>query len=155
MSEPSMGVETRFYLDKIITQVDEATKMSAIEIANAVEGETKLNIRDNGQIDTGFMVNSVFVVRPDSSGYSAAKAAAEAQNPKAVMAPEPAMEGDAQAGVGVGAEYAIYQEVKKAFLYPAAQKIAEQAGATVVKVMNEMVKDDSGNWVATGNQVTE
>lgn len=153
MTDPT--VETKFYLNKIIGMIDDANLEAVKQIALAIEGETKFNIRDNGQIDTGFMVNSVFAITPESSGYGAAKAAAEAKNPKAEMAPEPTLDSGALAGVAVGAEYAINQEAKKPFLYPAAQKVAEKAGMIVKKVFDVMVKDENGNFAPTGEQVTE
>ena len=79
------GVETKFYLDKIVTQINSATKASAIAIAHLVEGETKDNIRDNRQVDTGFMVNSVYVKSSGVSGYADAKAAAQAKNPSTTV----------------------------------------------------------------------
>lgn len=148
-----VSVETKFYLDKIVTQIESANLQAAAELALAVEGEAKLNIQTNEQIDTGFMVNSVFTITPNSSGYSAAKGAAEAKNPDLVMAPEPTMEDGALAGVAVGAEYAIYQEEKKPFLYPAAETVAQKAGATIARVLNEMVSDGAGGFTATGKQV--
>lgn len=160
-----VSVETKFYLDKVLMQVDEASKVAASDIALAVESEAKQNARDNEQVDTGFMVNSIYTITSKTSGYSAAKENAESSTTNrdgetvdhtGDMAPERTLEEGASAGVAVGAEYAVYQEVKKPFLFPAAETIAKKAGGIVTKVMNEMVKDDkTGKFVATGKQVTQ
>jgi len=158
------NVEVKFYLDKVLALVDGANPEACKAIAFQVESQTKLNIRANDQIDTGFMANSVYTITKDDSGYATAKADAENctinRNGDTVdhtgdMAPETSMDTDALAGVSVGANYAIYQEVMNPFFYPAAESVSNQAGATVKKVFDEMVSDGNGGYIASGRQVTK
>ena len=57
------------------------------------------------------------------------------------LAPEQRLPRDATAGVVVGANYAIYQEVRKSFLYKAAEKVAREAGGTLEAKYRELVHD--------------
>lgn len=65
-----------------------------------LQAQIQANIRANDQIDTGFMVNSVYVVTSDSSTYSGG----------AQALPEVGKPGDdTTAYTAVAARYAIYQ----------------------------------------------
>lgn len=90
-----------------------------------VEGQTKVNINQNGQVDTGFMVNSVYAVGPGVNTYGPAAIAGKLANGAAVPTP-------AGAVVGVAAEYAIYQEERLPFLYPALETVAGRMGGQIV-----------------------
>lgn len=130
--------ETKLYLDKIKITIKDATQQVLEAVAFQVEGLAKINIQQNGQIDTGYMLNSVYTVTPQSSGFAAAAGAAGARNPNAAMESAPTVaEG---AAVVVGANYAIYQEVRLPFLYPAAEEAARQAGGTAEQIYREVVK---------------
>jgi hypothetical protein len=146
-------VEVKFYIDHVKVTVDKATdevlKMLAYRI---VEG-TQLNIRSNDQIDTGFLINSVYPIWKDGSGYADAKAEAEQRTTgkdgrhvdhSDDMAPEPSLPGDASAGVVVGANYAIYNEVRIPFLYPAAQKAVteEQFRGEAEQIYREVLPNE-------------
>ena len=119
--------KVNWYQDRVILSVDKATDEMLTKLAFQIEGQAKVNIRDNGQIDTGFMVNSVYAVPPGGgSDYAEAQGAAEARNPKAVMLAETqAPEGGA--AVAAGAEYAVYQEMANSFLYRALEQVAGDA----------------------------
>jgi hypothetical protein len=144
-------VEVKFYIDHVKVTVDKATdevlKMLAYRI---VEG-TQLNIRSNDQIDTGFLINSVYPIWKDGSGYADAKAEAEQRTTgkdgrhvdhSDDMAPEPSLPGDASAGVVVGANYAIYNEVRIPFLYPAAQAAAAEFGGEAEQIYREVLPNE-------------
>lgn len=88
---------------------------SAAMIAKASEqtvAEAKVNVTNNGQVDTGFMRESMHV--------------AELTETRGVVA--------------VGAEYGIYQEMKKAFLYPAAERVANSYEGQIVAAGSEKMK---------------
>jgi len=128
----------KLHLDKVRVTVKGATQKVLEALAFQIEGQAKINIQANGQIDTGFMLNSVYTVTPKSSGFAAAQGAAKAHNPQAEMGPEPtAREGVA---VVVGANYAIYQEIKNAFLFPAAEQVASQAGGKAEQIYKGVLK---------------
>lgn len=88
-----------------------------------VEGQAKANIVANGQVDTGFMLNSVYAITGRGSNYGQARAAAEGRNPEAVMGPQASLIDGASAAVGVGASYAAFQEIQQSFLYRALQAL--------------------------------
>lgn len=130
---PNAKVKT--YVKEVRINVKGLTQKGLEVLAFQIEGQTKVNIRNNGQVDTGFMLNSAYTVTPDSSGYGRAQAAAQAAAAHH-MAPEAGL-GKANAAVCVGAEYAVFQEARLPFLFPAAEKVARQVGATLEKVFEE------------------
>jgi len=144
-------VEVKLKLDHVQVVVEETTEEVLKKLAFRIVEMAQLNIRDNDQIDTGFMVNSIYPVWQDGSGYGEAKSAAEGmttgKDGRRVdhtqdMAPEAQLPGDAAAGVVVGANYAIYQEAANPFLYPAAEKAAAEFGGEAEKVYQETLPDE-------------
>lgn len=145
------NVDVRLYVDHVVIVVSEATAEVLRMAAMRVVEHTQLNIRNNGQIDTGFMVNSVYPVWGDGSGYSEAAQAAATQTTNrdgqsidhaSDMAPEIGLPDDAGAAVVVGAVYAIYQEASKPFLYPAGQSVAAEFGGTAEQIYRENLPDE-------------
>ena len=102
-----------------------ATDKLLNEIAVTGQGYTRVNIRDNGQIDTGFMINSVFVVTPKTDDYYDASVNAHERNEDVSMGERPRI-GENEAVIGVGAEYAIYQEAANSFLWKAAEQLRDR-----------------------------
>ena len=158
------GVTVKSYLDHVIMTIDDVTNDKAVPmLAMRVQERTQLNIRSNDQIDTGFMVNSIYAVFPDKSNYNEVRNAAEAMTRSTrdwrlvdqsdSMAPEVRLERNMSAGVVVGANYAIYQEVQNPFMAPAAEAAGAEMGAQVAKIYSTYTKDESGNWRATGKKV--
>lgn len=145
-------VDVDFYIDHVKVVLEGATMEALKALAYRIVERAQLNIRDNDQIDTGFMVNSIYPVWKDGSDYDRAQAAAgqktrSARTGKQVsheqdFAPEPGMPEDADAGVVVGASYAIYQEVLKPFLYPAAEKAAAEFGATAEEIYRQALPNE-------------
>jgi len=91
------------------------------QLAQQGEGQVKANINANNQIDTGFMVNSVYAVGPKSYDTygQVERHGKKGQTPAARIKPR-----KDTAIVAVAAEYAIYQEAKQSFLF----KMLEQLG---------------------------
>lgn len=152
-------VQVREYFDSFIATMQDATVEAARALAYRILEHAQANIRKNDQIDTGFMVNSGYVIWPDGSDYDAAKGAAENQTTgkdgKPVdhtgdMAEAFQLPADASAGVVFGAVYSVYQENINPFLYPAGQAAGAEFNATVEAVYKRFAKDDSGNWVDAG-----
>ena len=113
---------------QVLDQVGDAARKGAEKLAFQIEGQTKVNIKDNGQINTGFMLNSVYVVEETGGEYLTVE-----DNER--LAPEQDLPDDALAGVAVAAEYAIYQEAQNGFLFPAAEKVLNNK--SVVKAIRE------------------
>ena len=127
------------YIDHVMVAVEEATEEVLKRLAFRIVERAQLNIRNNVQIDTGFMVNSGYPIWKGGSGFSAAESAALAQAEKEII--EEQLAEDAAAGVVWGANYSIYQEALKPFLWPAAVSAASEFGGEAEQVFKEMVKD--------------
>lgn len=129
------------YLDHVKVLIDGATADALAAAAFELERLTKLKILANGQVDTRFMLNSVYTVTRQGGSYGEAAAAAQSANPEARMGPQATLTGDAGAAVVVGAGYAIYQEVRQSFLYASAEVLAGQVGGKLEAVYREAVRD--------------
>lgn len=132
---PTGSARVNWYGDDVKLIVDDAAQDVLVRTAFQVEGQAKANIQANGQIDTGFMLNSGYTTAPGINGHSAAQANARAQNPDGVMAP-PYRVNDG-AAVHFGAEYTIYQELANSFLYRALDQVKRQVGGTIETVARE------------------
>lgn len=126
--------KTKFYTREVLVKVANVSREALGAVAIQLEAQTKVNITANNQVDTGFMLNSVYAVMEDGSTYSQAAGQARAQAADREMAPERELPSDAMAGVGVGAEYAVFQEARTSFLYRAAQMVREQAPDEIRRV---------------------
>lgn len=93
-------------------QITEAFKRSVGEVALLVEGQAKVNITRNGQVDTGFMRAAVYT---DAEGISTYTGADEKMAPK-IQAPKDG------AVVVAGANYSFWQEEQQSFLYRAVEQ---------------------------------
>jgi len=121
----------KWYGNQVLAEVQVAKDAILAELAFAIEEEAKVNINRNNQIDTGFMLNSTYtVVTGQRSSFGTARTKAKAKNKKAEMGSEVSAPKDG-AVVAVGANYAIYQEVKKSFLYTAGQTVARKSGSII------------------------
>lgn len=140
------GGEVKFYLDHVLLKTAAASDAALEAAALQIEAQVKVNIQRNNQIDTGFMLNSTYVVTPRQSTYGQT-------NPTGVefdrlgnlvqrtIAPEISLPENARAAVVVGAEYAVYQEDQKPFVYPAAETVAGQIKGTAEKIFKEELHD--------------
>jgi hypothetical protein len=130
------------YLKEIKVRVKNGSTKALQQLALQIEGQTKANITANNQVDTGFMLNSVYTIFEGSSTYgntdaSGTKLDRMAEFVERKIAPEESLEGDAVAAVCVGAEYAVFQEARQSFLQTAAEQVATQAGAICEPVFEE------------------
>lgn len=116
---------------KIKAQAGEHTKAVCHKAGFDIEARTKDNITKNNQVDTGFMRNSTYT-RTDSSVKGGAKSGRylstkTGRSVKRRTAPPASLRG-AEAVVGVGAIYAIYQERRKPFMRRAVQDVERALG---------------------------
>jgi hypothetical protein len=144
-------VEVKLYLDHVRSVVEGATDEVLKKLAFRTLEGAQLNIRENNQIDTGFMVNSGYVVFQDGSTYDQARGGAETRTTdregrhvdhSGDMGPEEQLPSDAAAGVVFGANYAIYQEAANPYLYPAAEKAAAEFGGEAEKIYRDVLPDE-------------
>lgn len=146
-----MSGQVTLYLDRVEAVIKGATEEGLAALALVIEGKTKANIAANDQVDTGFMLNSVYAMSRKSSNFGAAQSAAlgsvysrktgRTVAPRA-MGEQPSFPDDETlAGVVVGAEYAIFQELRRPFLNPAAEEVVGQAGGVLEPIYRSMVND--------------
>lgn len=125
-----MSKAVDFAIRQVLDLSRSASDRAILKLAFRIEEHAKENIIDNDQVDTGFMLNSIYVASRDDSGYNEAFSSAHGNDISSRtgykidhsddMAPEvDPREQDADAVVAVGAEYAIYQESQNAFFSPA------------------------------------
>lgn len=124
-----MSGNVKWYGTRVRAEIKGATDSAIAKLALDIEAGTKQAITDNGQIDTGFMRNSTYSVTK-ASGIHGGGAPQIAGRKAAQMAPL----GDSDAIVGVGAVYAIYNEVKKSFLRISFERAVANAGGTFRQV---------------------
>lgn len=140
-----MAGKVNWFEQRVMLEVNEATERELLKIAHQVEGQAKVNITDNDQIDTGFMRASGYVVSSKLSTYNEGYAKAYSKDLKRksrrrgksvnvferAMGPELPKPNKLQAAVVFGAEYTIYQEMRMSFLYDALVQVAGNIGGSV------------------------
>lgn len=121
--------QVNWYERDVMLVINEATEEMLRAVALQVEGQSKINIEENGQVDTGFMRSSVYVSGLGLSSYdetlpSGVYGSSKSGEPgeRRIM-PEVLDAGEGIAVV-VGAEYAIHQEMRDSFLYRGAEMVA-------------------------------
>jgi hypothetical protein len=130
------GGQLNWYGSKVSLHFDKITRRGLTAVAARVDGLTKTNIVANDQVDTGFMVNSVYFVAGDESTYAETNGNGQFVNRQGhlverQLAPEAPLPAEYAALVCVGANYAIFQEMDFPFLYPALQQTATEAGGLI------------------------
>lgn len=134
--------EVRLYLDYVLVRVNSRAEEFLEAVALQIQAETKVKIQQNGQIDTGFMMNSTYTISRRSETYSAAfpsgaYASTQGRSVPRRLAPRATLPANAKAATVVGAEYAIYQEARKSFLYAAGEEVANQLKGTAEQVFKK------------------
>ena len=119
--------------------VQDASDEMMLRLALMVETEAKLNVVENDQIDTGFMLNTIYHVAPASNSYSSTEAGGvkvgkDGTKRTVEKAPQVDIPPEFQAAVAVGAEYAVFQEMRRSFLYLALEQVADKAPGVIVEV---------------------
>lgn len=133
------GGKVKFYIDHVLVRVNSRSEEFLEAVALQIQAQTKVNIQQNGQIDVGFMLNSTYTVSRRGDTYSAANQSgrfvdSKGQSVSRKLAPKASLPRHAMAATVVGAGYAIYQEVRKSFLYAAGERVAGQIRGSVEAV---------------------
>lgn len=104
----------------------------------AFQGEAlaKQFMVENDTIDTGFALNTIHAIPVDSDGVPGTVAAMVDQEGRTVLRESNDLPGtDATtSAIGIGANYGVYIELDAPFLFPAAEQVAQDFGATVERV---------------------
>ena len=119
-----------WYRNRVVAKLKNSDEKILDQLAFQTLGQARINIRENRQIDTGFMTNSGFVVSAQRNTYlqSLASATARADRP---MAEQPSVNTKIESAVAFGAHYSIFQEMRRSFLYQAVQDVSKSFGAIV------------------------
>lgn len=120
-----------------LAQIALAEDQILTAMAFTVEGNAKLNVTDNGQVDTGFMRNSIYTVAPNGQSDPAPSGTLTSsktgrQVEREALPPLNAPEGTAI--VAVAAEYGLIQEIRDPFLFPALEEAAGQFNSVAGQV---------------------
>ena len=132
-------MSVQWYGDQVRLELRDATSEGLYQLAQHIAGLAKQNIVSNGQVDTGFLLNSVYAAGKDASTYNETDSSGAyfgndgpAQHKeRAAEVDLPDTGGQPVAIVAVAAEYALYQEAAQPFLYPAVERGATSAGAII------------------------
>lgn len=129
--------------------VKRATSQSVKRLAFTLEGATKDRITSNGQVDTGFMRNSVYAITADGKsggvesaifkGVKSKKTGKIGQARKRTSLSAPELRGEYAAFVGVGADYAVHQEMKNSFLRTSFDQVAVDAPSIIASEFGKVM----------------
>jgi len=115
----------RWFGDRVRQLVENRAQIALEDIAFAVREEARQNIDENGQVDTRFLRNSVYVATPKqitpippSGTYTSLKGSGQVRR-EAVQPDRPS----SGATVGVAAVYAIYPELRDSYLFKALNQV--------------------------------
>ena len=132
-----MAANVKWYGDQVLAQVQVAGQKMADEAALQIEAQTKVEIVSNGQVDTGFMLNSTYSVTSGGSSY--APGSHPTRSDQRAAAAQPAPENGSV--VGVAAEYALWQELENSFLFRAAETVGNTMQAQIIDAGKEVLND--------------
>ncbi len=132
-----MSLDSRRIKKVVAAASDDLLTRLALQVA----GQTKANIVANDQVDTGFMLNTVYTLTPDGkstygetweSGNYLGRKTGEMEARDKVF--EPAAPEENEALIGVAADYAVFQEIENSFLFRALEQVLGQAAEAVREV---------------------
>ena len=129
--------KVNMHLAHVMLRVEGATDEALHAIALQVEGTAKRNVVSNDQIDTGFMLNSIYSASSKGSTFGETWAGPPGKKAPKLRLPRLF----SAAAVHVSAVYAIYQEMMNSFLRTAAQEVAGQVKGIAESVYRRALHD--------------
>jgi hypothetical protein len=131
------NAQVNWYGDKVLLIVQKATKAVLWKLALQGEKMAKENVQANNQIDTGFMLNTIYSEgpgMPPSDVWESGVYTDKSGNAVERRGGTPTLVSPEHAAVGCVAEYAIYQEMQNSFLYRAMEQLVDETDRIVVTV---------------------
>jgi hypothetical protein len=131
----------------VVVRVKKTTNKALAEIARRIRDQARANIESNGQVDSGFMRDSGYVVTKDgtdydqtpaSGVYQSGKTGRQVKRTRGDVAPLPA---DMAAVVGNAASHAIFREVDNSFLYRAAEQVVSEVDGIIEHIARQELGD--------------
>jgi len=91
-----------------------------------VRRQARRNITENGQIDTKFLWNSIYVAAPNKRTQTPAEGMYQSTKTGKMVKREsgPIVQPRTGVHVGVGADYGVYPELENSYLYRAIEEVA-------------------------------
>lgn len=132
-----------WYDKKVSLVIERKTGQSLTNVALRIEERTKVNINQapgasgQGLIDTGFLLNSTYVVSPNTNTYDQTNQTGQYRNKagedvQRTLAPRQKLKpGFAMVLVAVGADYAVYQEIEHNLFYRAIEETSKELSGLI------------------------
>jgi len=129
--------KVNWYGNRLRGVLKDADEKILDQLAFQTLGQARINIRENKQIDTGFMTNSGYVVSAQqdthsetwpTGDYKRTKAPGVSYGERAEKAP---VNTKKESMVAFAANYSIFQEMRRSFLYQAMQDVVKSFGGIV------------------------
>jgi len=134
-------VSANWHEQDVMVAVADANRQMLLAIAHQIEAEAK----PNAEVDTGFMRNSSYVAGAGENTFAAKEQTVtdkRGRKGKRKTAPSAATPSDDnEVIIGFAADYTIYREVIHPFVYPAAQRVAEQAQGIIEPIGKRVFGD--------------
>lgn len=123
-----MPSRVNWYEQDVVVTANNAMEEALLALAFQIEAAAKVD----APVDTGFMRNASYVVGGDTNTFQVRSEEHNGRRYETATHPEPAPPSGVT--VGFAADYTIFVETQQPFLYPAAQRVASQAGGTIEAV---------------------
>jgi hypothetical protein len=114
--------DVHLHLDHVLMRVDAEAKAGMVAIAHQIAGYAVVRVTENDQVDTGFMRAAIYTITHLGSGMMSAEGAAKGLADREVV--DEVMPSDDLAMVVAGANYSVYQEMRRSFLFAACMDMA-------------------------------
>ena len=124
-------------------EIQERLDRALTAVALQIEAQAKVEITNNGQVDTGFLRTSGYTVAPNTNTFNQVEpggmktSKATGASVRRDRAPRPVQPKPGEAVVGFAADYAVYQETRNSFLHRAGEMVrgqeAERAIASSIR----------------------
>ena len=130
-----MPASLKWFAERVKREVRKLGQRGVENVAYGVREQARRNLDENGQVDTHFLRNSIYVATPTKTSpippdgeYLSLKTGKIVHRKSG-----PIVQPTDGAYVGVAAEYAIYPELKNSYLYQALEQVAGHKAEDAMK----------------------
>lgn len=127
------SVDINLRIDEAAAALNTSRRDIFTRLAQQGEAHAKANMEHNGTIDTGFAINSIIGLGPGASSQGGASTTAKDKKGRTVRRESVATPDvdDDSAAVAVGANYAIWIELRSPFLGPISDQLKNDLDSIV------------------------
>lgn len=121
--------QVNWYGEEVRLLVRDVGMQGLVAIGHQIEAHAKANLPGPSQVDTGFMRNSIYVSAPNEDSFGETwstglyKSKKTGQMVRRTRGQKIAPPNQETVVVAVGAEYAIFQELRESFLLKAVEQV--------------------------------